>query len=200
MSGGSPALTRYSCVSWCYSSRAPYHLLIAGYLFRRLLCGGVSGEGEEDIIEGGTAQGQVFQANLRGVEVAHDGGEQLRAVCDRHDEVAALSSDLRFARTVGKDGLQSCFQIASVRDGQFEPLAADTGLQVVGGSVGDDAPLIDDGDAVGELIGLLQVLRGQQDGGAIGSKVADNLPHSDAPTWSRPVVGSSRKRTGGSII
>jgi hypothetical protein len=40
--------------------------------------------------------------------------------------------------------------------------------------------MVDDGDAVGELIGLLQVLRRQHDGRAVGVQPADLLPQRDA--------------------
>ena len=51
------------------------------------------------------------------------------------------------------------------------------GLQLVGGALGDDAAGVDDHDLVGELVGLVEVLRGQQHGGAAGDERADRRPH-----------------------
>ena len=52
--------------------------------------------------------------------------------------------------------------------------------------------------SVGELVGLLQVLRGEQDRDAAGDQLADELPHARRLRGSRPVVGSSRKMIRGS--
>ena len=41
-------------------------------------------------------------------------------------------------------------------------------------------PDVDDGDLVGELVGLLEVLRGEQQRGAFALQLADELPHVDA--------------------
>ena len=47
-------------------------------------------------------------------------------------------------------------------------------LQLVGRALGDDAAVVDDPDAVGELVGLLEVLRGEEDGHA---ELAVEPPH-----------------------
>ena len=65
----------------------------------------------------------------------------------------------------------------------------------------DLAAVVDDRDPVGELVGLVEVLRRQQDGAAArrrGSRIVSHI-------WprvrgSRPVVGSSRKISGGRVI
>ena len=44
---------------------------------------------------------------------------------------------------------------------------ADLRLQRIGRALGDDAAVVDDPDAVGEDVGLLEVLRGQEDGHAL---------------------------------
>ena len=58
--------------------------------------------------------------------------------------------------------------------------AAGLPLELGGGSVGDRAAVIDDDDPVGELVGLVEVLRGQQQGHAVGDQLADDVPHADA--------------------
>ena len=54
--------------------------------------------------------------------------------------------------------------------------AADLGLERVRRALGDDQPAGDDPDAVGELVGLLQVLGGEEDGRALAVQLLDLLP------------------------
>ncbi len=53
---------------------------------------------------------------------------------------------------------------------------ADGRLQFGTRPLGDDAAVVDHGDAVGELVGLFEVLRRQQHGRAAGHEEADDLP------------------------
>src|SRR5207237_7734627 len=91
----------------------------------RQLCflSGAPGEREEDVIQGGPAQGQVVQGNLRGIEVAYDRSQELCPLRYRHDEVAALRVDLEFAYTVRAERLHSGLQVASLCHREFDPLA-----------------------------------------------------------------------------
>ena len=50
-------------------------------------------------------------------------------------------------------------------------------FELVGGALGDDAAVVEDGDPVGELVGLVEVLGGQEDGDAAGGEVANVVPH-----------------------
>jgi hypothetical protein len=58
-------------------------------------------------------------------------------------------------------------------------------------ALSDDAAPVQHSDAVGELVGLLQVLRGQQDADALGDEVADGLPHG---------VAAARVEAGGGLV
>ena len=51
------------------------------------------------------------------------------------------------------------------------------GLELAAGALGDDPAVVDDGDAVGELVGLVEVLRREQHGGALGDEHPHDLPH-----------------------
>ena len=73
----------------------------------------------------------------------------------------------------------------------LEALAADDPLEPVGGVVGDDPAVVDDGDLVGQRVGLLQVLGGEQHGRAVGDQVADDLPH---------VLALGRVEAGGRLV
>ncbi len=53
---------------------------------------------------------------------------------------------------------------------------ADLGLERLGRALGDQLAPGDDPDAVGELVGLLQVLGGEEDGGALLVQLLDLLP------------------------
>ncbi len=55
-------------------------------------------------------------------------------------------------------------------------------LQLLGAALGRDPPAVEDGDAVGQLVGLLQVLGGEEDGDAVGHQLADDPPHGVART------------------
>src|SRR2546430_9712441 len=65
-------------------------------------------------------------------------------------------------------------------EGQVEVRAADLRLEGRRRALGDDHALVDDADAVGELVGLLEVLRGQEDRRAGGLEAADLLPEREA--------------------
>jgi len=64
------------------------------------------------------------------------------------------------------------------RAGQFhlQDLAADPVLELVPGALRDHLPAVDDRDPVGELVGFLQVLGGQQQRGPLGPQLAHGGP------------------------
>ena len=122
----------------------------AGYFDgRNLYAGGF--EGDEHGRHGG---GSVFGAGVDGfggdLDVAED-GDVLESGVD----------------SFGGGGL-----------GEFDVdrIAAEFAFEGFGGSFGDDVAAIDDGDVLGELIGLFQVVGGEQDGQAFGGEVADFIP------------------------
>ena len=53
-------------------------------------------------------------------------------------------------------------EVVAVVDDDLDALAADLRLELVGGAAGDDLAVVDDGDRVGQLVGLLEVLGRQQ--------------------------------------
>jgi len=74
-------------------------------------------------------------------------------------------------------------------DGQ--PLAADHPLEPVRGVVRDHPPVIHHGDLVGERVGLLQVLGGEQHRRAVADQAADHVPH---------VLALGRVEAGGGLV
>ena len=77
--------------------------------------------------------------------------------------------------------------------------APDLGLQRLRRALGDDVPGVDDPDAVGQHVGLLEVLGGEEDGHAVLAREPRDLGPQvgAADDGSRPVVGSSRNSTRG---
>jgi hypothetical protein len=55
----------------------------------------------------------------------------------------------------------------------------DLRLELVGGTLGDDPATVEHGD-VGQLVRFLQVLGGEEDGGATGDQGAHRVPHGAA--------------------
>src|SRR5690606_32086936 len=71
-----------------------------------------------------------------------------------------------------------------------DPFAADLRLQLVGRALGDGRAGVDHHDVVGELLGLFEVLRGEQQGGAAADEIGD-----DAPQF----VAAARVEAGGGL-
>ena len=69
--------------------------------------------------------------------------------------------------------------------------AGDEPLELVGGALGDQPAVVEDRDPVGELVGLVQVLRREEDRDAAGDEVADDLPHGAA---------AARVQAGGRLV
>ncbi len=59
---------------------------------------------------------------------------------------------------------------------RLDGLAADLGLQGSGRALGDDLAVVDDPDAVGQDVGLLEVLGGQEDRHALPRQPPDLVP------------------------
>jgi hypothetical protein len=73
-------------------------------------------------------------------------------------------------------------RLEPVRVGELEAdvAAGDAALELVRGALGDQPAVVEQRDPVGELVGLLQVLGGQEDRDPAGHQVADDLPHGAA--------------------
>ena len=65
---------------------------------------------------------------------------------------------------------------AGVDDGDEELGAADLALELAGVAAGDDPAVVDDHDVVGQAVGLLEVLGGEQDGRALGRRACRARP------------------------
>ncbi len=116
-----------------------------------------------------------------------------------HPELSEAGSESR-SGTCSSDSASSratSRALGRVGDADLHRARADRGLQLAAGALGDHAAVVDDGDPVRQLVGLLEVLGGQQDRGARAHEGPDDLH-----TWLRlrgssPVVGSSRNISSG---
>ena len=88
----------------------------------------------------------------------------------------------RSASSVGGFAANGCvarvtrLEIGRRRDGDVDALGADARLQLGRRAVRDGAPVVEHDDVVGELVGLFEVLRGEDDRGALAHEVAQHLP------------------------
>ena len=69
--------------------------------------------------------------------------------------------------------------------------AGDAALELRRGALGDDAAVVEHRDPVGELVGLVEVLGGEEDRDAVGDQLADDLPHGAA---------AARVQAGGRLV
>ena len=89
---------------------------------------------------------------------------------------SAVLENGRFLAHVGQRA-DRALDVRRVLEAHLEPLAADAVLELVGGALGDHVAVVDHHDPVGEAVGLLEVLRGQQHGRARRRARLDRLPH-----------------------
>jgi hypothetical protein len=72
--------------------------------------------------------------------------------------VAAVDPDDAVDAVEGSPG-----RVGVAFDARDDDVGADGALELGGGALGDEPPVVDDADAVGELVGFLEVLRGEED-------------------------------------
>ena len=164
----------------------------------RCLLGGVAGEREEHVVEGRAAHARGRRRRFRRRSAGGPPRRSrrcARATLSLQEAVARRcggSSDIGASARIGGSG-----SAASSRR-HLQPLAADAVLELVGGALGDQRAVVDHRDRVGEPVGLIEVLGGQQHRRAVGDAAPRSPPRGARRLrGSRPVVGSSRNSTGG---
>jgi len=132
------------------------------------------GQGEEGVVQARPAQGDLLDGGSGGLHERGDGGQVVGAARGRDGQRAALG-DGRDGEAGGQRGVQP--RVAPVvGGGDVDPLGSDAALQLAGGSAGGDEPAVDQHDAVGQGVGFLQVLGGEQDRDLVGDQGADGRP------------------------
>ena len=109
------------------------------------------------------------------VEPPHRLRDHPRALAHRHAHGAVLEHGPLVGH-LGQRG-DRALGVGGILEAHLEPLAADAVLELVRGALGDHVAVVDDHDPVGEAVGLLEVLRGQQHGRAGRRARLDRLPH-----------------------
>ena len=115
-----------------------------------------------------TTTPQPLSATATGLIVAGSVG-------DRDDDLGATGID---ALDTGDSFQRSPHDVEVAVDDRDDHVGSDRALQLLRRALGDDARPVDDADAVGELVGLLEVLRREEDRHAQFRVQAPNLvPH-----------------------
>src|SRR3954468_23408998 len=140
----------------------------------RCLLSGVTGQCQEDVIEGRTAYGESGDVDAGGVESTYDIEQQLRAPI-AHPEADASAVDGRRPVTDARDGLDGGADLRQSCDVELHDVAADAVLQLVRRARRDDQPVVDDDDLVAELVGLFEVLRREQQRRPLADELADDI-------------------------
>jgi len=142
--------------------------------------GALAGEGEEDVVEARPAHLGGGYRHAVAVEQAQRGGQQGGTVRDTHLEAAALvgvgrglggGDGAEVGERAGRSG-----QVGRVCQADAYGVAAEAGSEVVGCPGRDQAPAVDDRDGVGQAVGFLEVLGGEQDRRATGDELVDERP------------------------
>ena len=120
--------------------------------------GGLAGQGQEDVIEVRGVDGQPVHLDRRLGKLIEQvaQGPRIPVAWDLQGErlvVARRRADRARRR------------VQVPRHGEVQPdvAAGDAALELRGAALGDDAAVVEHRDPAGELIGLLQVLRGEED-------------------------------------
>jgi hypothetical protein len=132
------------------------------------------GEGEEHVVQAGLAQGDRHGHDafpVKGGEHAHQGPWSFGDV-QAHQRAVSLRVT---APEAGEQGLGPP-RLAIVGEADLHRGGAEAGLELAGRALGDHAPSVDDRDAVGEAVGLLQVLGGEHQRGALPHQLPDQPP------------------------
>lgn len=130
--------------------------------------------------------GQLVRLGAGRVEPVEDGAQFA---------LAAVAGDLQRQRLVvpGDFTQHGGGRLIRGRVGEAEPdvPAGDQPLELLGAPFSGDLAVVEDGDAVGEFVGLVQVLGGEEDSDSAGDEFADDLPH---------VVAAAGVEAGGGFV
>src|SRR3954447_13957461 len=144
------------------------------------------GEGEEDVVEVGRVHAQVADRHRLGVEALEHRAQRGDAAVARHLERERLVAAGVVAERSGRQ-----VELAGVVEAQPDVAAGDEPLELLRRALGDHAPVVEHGHAVGQAVGLLEVLGGEEDRHARGDEPADDLPHR---------VAAPRVQPGGRLV
>ena len=132
---------------------------------------------QEDVVERGASQCKVAGHDAFVTQRRRGSRHQLNSVAaGGHRELVRPLGGLRIAATHCRKRCPCTPPIRGLGELHLQDLAPDAVLELVAGSLRDHSPVVDDRDTVGELVGLLQVLGGQQYRRPVSYEVADRPP------------------------
>ena len=122
---------------------------------------------------------EVLELHAGLVEPPHGLREDAGPGAHRHADRAPLESTPATPRPVGhrRERLERAIAVGGLPEDDLDALAAELVLELVGRALGDHAAVVDDRDLVGQVVGLLEVLRRQEDRGALPHELGDHVPH-----------------------
>ena len=127
---------------------------------------------------------------MGGIECGDDAGGQRRIV-DRGGQARRLRRRVRGRADDPADDVDGRGEIGRLGERDLQGALSDTVFELVGIAGGDDGTAVDDDQRVGQLIGLVEILGGQQHRGALRDQVAHGRPHLGA---------GGRIETGGGFV
>ena len=141
--------------------------------------GTFSGEGEEHLVEVGLSHRDVVELDARCVERLQCGHLSVAGGVDAYAHPSRGLVDLRDTFAEATEQLGDGRHILAVADVHLDDVAADPLLEL-GRSTGGDGPtVVDDDDLAGEMVGLIEVLGGQQHVGPVLHERPDRRPQLD---------------------
>src|SRR6266542_425195 len=142
----------------------------------RLLGIGPISQREENLVESGRTQGHVFQRDAALLEWPECPAELFPAsIHDNHHAARGLI-DLGFAVPDRGERAPHLGDVLGSADVDLDHLAPCALLQLGGFALGDGPPVIDDDDLIGQVVGLVQVLGGEQNIGPPVDEPAHRVP------------------------
>ena len=121
---------------------------------------------------------QVLSRDIRCVERANDADERLGPLRRVHHQAGLVGLEHRllagdFEQDAGRE-----FPLLLGHD-RLDDRSADPRLELVGRTLGDELAVVDDPDAVSEVVDLLEVLGRHEQRRALRLEVADDVPDVD---------------------
>ena len=98
-------------------------------------------------------------------------------VVDAHRAARRVGLEVRLGVERAAQQPRRLVALRGIEQPDVQRAAADGCLEARRRSLGDDLAAVDDGDAIGELVGLVEVLRAQQHRRAQAGQRADDVPH-----------------------
>ena len=154
------------------------------------LAGVVAGQGQEHLVQRRLGDGHGLDADPVLAQRDQRLG-RLVGVDQRHVEPARLRGQHRLVRQHTMDHGRRLGEVRRVGEPQLQRGRPDRGLELGRRALGDLDATVDDRDPVGELVGLVEVLGGEQDRAAVGDQLADRGPH---------LAARARVETGGRLV